>query len=106
MSDEINHERRKFFGVAAMTIAAVELGMAGAAMAQSGQASAARLPDIKRGTHTSFAALKQIRAGVLEVGYAEAGPAEGRLFCCCTAGPMTFIPMSTLRPCLLKPATA
>lgn len=77
MSDEINHERRKFFGVAAMTIAAVELGMAGAAMAQSGQASAARLPDIKRGTHTSFAALKQIRAGVLEVGYAEAGPADG-----------------------------
>ena len=77
MSDEINHERRKFFGVAAMTIAAVELGMAGAAMAQSGQASAARLPDIKPGTHTSFAALKQIRAGVLEVGYAEAGPADG-----------------------------
>ncbi|WP_113569607.1 alpha/beta fold hydrolase [Hyphomicrobiales bacterium] len=77
MSDEINHERRKFFGVAAMTIAAVELGMAGAAMAQSGQASAARLPDIKLGTHTSFAALKQIRAGVLEVGYAEAGPADG-----------------------------
>ncbi|OMQ42682.1 alpha/beta hydrolase [Ensifer sp. 1H6] len=77
MSDEINHERRKFFGVAAMTIAAVELGMAGAAMAQSGQASAARLPDIKPGTHTSFVALKQIRAGVLKVGYAEAGPADG-----------------------------
>lgn len=77
MFDEINHERRRFFGVAAMTIAAVELGMAGAAMAQSGQASAAPLADIKPGTHTSFAALKQIEAGVLDVGYAEVGPADG-----------------------------
>lgn len=77
MFDEINHERRRFFGVAAMTIAAVELGMTGAAMAQSGQASAAPLPDTRPGTHTSFAALKQIQAGVLDVGYAEAGPADG-----------------------------
>ena len=29
------------------------------------------------GTHTSFGALKQIEAGVLNVGYAEAGPAAG-----------------------------
>ena len=29
------------------------------------------------GTHTSFGALKQIDAGVLNVGYAEAGPAAG-----------------------------
>src|SRR5437899_11626710 len=27
--------------------------------------------------HTSFAALKQIEAGVLTIGYAEAGPADG-----------------------------
>ncbi|MGF6174608.1 alpha/beta fold hydrolase [Ensifer sp. 4252] len=77
MSDEINHHRRRFFGMAAMTIAAVELGMTGAAMAQSGQTSAAPVSDIKPGTHTSFAALKQIRAGVLDIGYAEAGPADG-----------------------------
>ena len=32
---------------------------------------------IKPGTNTSFAALKQIDAGVLNVGYAEAGPADG-----------------------------
>jgi pimeloyl-ACP methyl ester carboxylesterase len=29
------------------------------------------------GTHTSFPALKQVRAGVLDIGYAEAGPASG-----------------------------
>ena len=33
--------------------------------------------DVKPGTNTSFAALKQIDAGVLNVGYAEAGPADG-----------------------------
>ena len=34
-------------------------------------------PRIKPGTHTSFGPLKQIDAGVLNVGYAEAGPADG-----------------------------
>src|SRR2546429_3180711 len=33
---------------------------------------------IKPGTNTSFASLKQIDAGVLNVGYAEAGPSDGR----------------------------
>ncbi len=32
---------------------------------------------VRPGAHTSFAALKQIEAGVLNVGYAEAGPADG-----------------------------
>src|SRR2546425_4416227 len=32
---------------------------------------------IKPGTKTSFGSLKQIDAGVLNVGYAEAGPADG-----------------------------
>ena len=35
------------------------------------------LPAIKAGANTSFASLKQIDAGVLNVGYAEAGPADG-----------------------------
>jgi hypothetical protein len=34
-------------------------------------------PSTKAGTHTSFGSLKQIDAGVLNVGYAEAGPANG-----------------------------
>ena len=32
---------------------------------------------IKSGTYTSFGTLKQIDAGVLNVGYAEAGPSDG-----------------------------
>ncbi len=72
MSDQINMQRRRFFGVAAMTFAAVELGMAAAANAQPATAPASKV-----GGHGSFAALKHIKAGVLDVGYAEAGPADG-----------------------------
>src|SRR5262245_21942442 len=77
MSEEINRHRRRFFGTAAMTIAAAKLGMIGSADAQSSKTTPAQLTAIKRGAHTSFASLKQVDAGVLNVGYAEAGPADG-----------------------------
>jgi pimeloyl-ACP methyl ester carboxylesterase len=35
------------------------------------------IPPIETGANTSFASLKQIDAGVLNIGYAEAGPADG-----------------------------
>jgi len=77
MSEEINSDRRRFLGTAAMTIAAAQLGMFGSADAQSGKTKPANLPAIKPGTNKSFGALKQIDAGVLNFGYAEAGPADG-----------------------------
>ena len=77
MSEDINRDRRRFFGTAAMTIAAAQFALRGSASAQSGKAKPAELPRIKPGTNTSFATLKQIEAGVLNVGYAEAGPADG-----------------------------
>ena len=43
----------------------------------SGEAQPTELPAIKPGMHTSFASLKQIDAGLLNVGYAEDGPADG-----------------------------
>jgi pimeloyl-ACP methyl ester carboxylesterase len=39
---------------------------------------AANVPATTAGNHTSFASLKQINAGLLNVGYAEAGPADGQ----------------------------
>ena len=77
MSEEINHDRRRFLSSAAMTIAAAQIGMFGSANAQSGKTKSANLPAIKPGTNKSFGALKQIDAGVLNVGYAETGPANG-----------------------------
>jgi pimeloyl-ACP methyl ester carboxylesterase len=79
MSEDINHHRRRFLGTAAMTIAAAQLVMTGSARAQSGNAGPATLSAVKPGTNTSFGPLKQIDAGVLNVGYAEAGPADGRV---------------------------
>ena len=78
MSEEVNHNRRHFLGTAAMTIAAAQLGMIGSARAQSSETQPADLPLITSGTNTSFGPLKQIDAGVLDVGYVEAGPAGGR----------------------------
>src|ERR1700729_4586175 len=75
-SKEINHPRRRFIGAAAMTVAAARFGMSGSAEAQTG-ATKPNLPAIKPGTNTTFARLKQIDAGLLNVGYAEAGPADG-----------------------------
>jgi len=64
MSQEIDHARRHFLGVAAGTLAA-GLGAAASANAQSGNAD------------PSFGPLKQIDAGVLNIGYAETGSAYG-----------------------------
>jgi len=69
MSLSTNPDRRSFLGTAAVTLAAAPFAMSGALFAQSG--------DARPGAHTSFAALKQVEAGVLNVGYAEAGPADG-----------------------------
>jgi hypothetical protein len=75
MSDEI--DRRRFVGAAAMTIAAAKLGIVGLPATQSRTTKLAGLSTMKPGTHTSFGPLKQIDAGLLNVGYAEAGPADG-----------------------------
>lgn len=75
MSTQIDLQRRRFFGIAAMTVAAVELGATGLANART-PATATSAPSMT-GAHTSFGSLKQIEAGVLNIGYAEAGPADG-----------------------------
>jgi pimeloyl-ACP methyl ester carboxylesterase len=74
MREAIDHERRRFFGAAALSFTAAELGVIGAAHAENNEAPS---PAIKPGTNASFAPLKQIHAGVLDVGYAEAGPPNG-----------------------------
>jgi pimeloyl-ACP methyl ester carboxylesterase len=75
--EAINHHRRRIMSTAAVTIAAAPFVGIGSADAQSDKAKPAGVPRIEPGTNTSFASLKQIDAGVLNVGYAEAGPAGG-----------------------------
>jgi pimeloyl-ACP methyl ester carboxylesterase len=77
MSEELKYDRRHFLCTAAMTVAAAELFMIGSVNAQSSEKEDTDKITFKRGTNTSFGELKQINAGLLKVGYAEAGPIDG-----------------------------
>src|SRR6266446_8586186 len=77
MSEHINHHRRRFLGTAATTIAAASLGVNRPARAQSSKTQQADVSPPKPGSHTSFGSIKQIDAGLLNIGYAEAGSADG-----------------------------
>ena len=68
MTEIIDQHRRRFLGIAAGT-AAVGFGVIDLARAET----AAAPPSAT----ASFGAIKQINAGVLDIGYAEAGPASG-----------------------------
>jgi pimeloyl-ACP methyl ester carboxylesterase len=77
MSDKNMVDRRRFFGNAALTIAAAQLGAMGTANAEARDAPSTGTPVTASGTHTSFGPLKHINAGLLNIGYAEAGPSTG-----------------------------
>ena len=77
MSNEVNHHRRRFLGTTATTIAAASLGVIPTAHAQTRKTQQSDVPPIKPRSNTSFGPLKQIDAGLLNVGYAEAGPTNG-----------------------------
>jgi pimeloyl-ACP methyl ester carboxylesterase len=77
ISEVINRHRRRFLVAATVTVAAAHRSMIGSVAAQTGEKNAVRLSAVKPGTNTSFGTLRQIDAGVLNVGYAEAGPADG-----------------------------
>jgi pimeloyl-ACP methyl ester carboxylesterase len=75
MLKPFDRQRRRFLGLAAATTAA-RFGLVETANAQA-KARPPQLADVKPGTNASLGPLKQIDAGVLNVGYAEAGPAGG-----------------------------
>jgi hypothetical protein len=78
MSEKTKYNRRRFLGIAAAGAAGTSVGLISSASAQLKKTNAARATSMKSGTNTSFGPLKQIDAGLLNVGYAETGPANGR----------------------------
>ena len=96
--------RRRFLTTTAGSAMAVALAQPIAADAQATKTNWANLPKIKPGTNTSFPSLKQVEAGVLNVGYAEAGPAGGPVAMLLHGCPMTYIPTLTWLHCSRRPA--
>ena len=70
-SEQIGYSRRRFLCSAAMTVAASQFVTRGFAEEQSSGSTVSPI------TNSGFAPIKQIEAGVLNVGYAEAGPGDG-----------------------------
>ena len=77
MPKAINHARRRFLGIAAMTIAAGRTALNGSAAAATSKTDVADLPMIKPAMGASFGSMRQIDAGVLNVGYVDVGPTGG-----------------------------
>jgi pimeloyl-ACP methyl ester carboxylesterase len=75
MSQKTNLNRRGLLGSAALAITAGQSAVPGSAHAQPDAAKVNAAANT--GASTSFRPLKQINAGVLSVGYAEDGPADG-----------------------------
>lgn len=74
MSEKINHERRRLFGAAAVTIAVAEFSISSLANAEP---AAVAPPVTKPGALKPLGPVKQVEAGVLDIGYVEAGSADG-----------------------------
>jgi pimeloyl-ACP methyl ester carboxylesterase len=69
MLDNLNLSRRRLLSLGAIVLAAAQIGLPRAAQAQ--EAAVAAAP-------AGFANVRQIRAGLLDVGYVELGPANGK----------------------------
>jgi pimeloyl-ACP methyl ester carboxylesterase len=108
---EIDRDRRRLFGaagVAGIAAAAAKLGVFGGAKAAGHSepkaaehsAAAAGGPGGMAGTVPGFGPLKQVKAGVLNVGYADVGPADGRAVICMHGWPYDIHSYAEVAPLL------
>jgi len=76
MKNESNINRRRFLSATAITIAASQLGIIAFASANGALIEKVDA-QVSSETMFEFGAIKQVKAGLLNVGYAEVGPSEG-----------------------------
>ena len=77
MSTQNIVSRRRFLSSAAIVVAAAELSTIAFASARSTNSNSKMFPSNISTIKGSFETIRQVDAGVLNVGYAEAGPADG-----------------------------
>ncbi len=76
ISENLEYDRRSFLRRTAMTVVAAQFAAINSASARS--EGTRKRASVGNESKNSFGPLKQIDAGVLNVGYAESGPADGR----------------------------
>ena len=74
MSDPVNVRRRRLLGTSLAGLTLADFAFGGLAHAQSADDAQG---NTRTGSGVSFGPLKQVNAGLLNVGYAEAGPKHG-----------------------------
>jgi nitrous oxide reductase len=77
-TETIDQPRRRFLGSAALSVAAAQLAVTASATGQTSRAGPKAAPAMP-GKKASFDSVKQVNAGLLNVGYAEDGPSSGEL---------------------------
>src|SRR5262245_35242428 len=77
MFEEFNRNRRSFLRNGAIAIGASWLGLVSLLETQSGNIYGAEMTKRKDMNETIFGPIKQIDAGLLNVGYVEVGPSNG-----------------------------
>lgn len=78
MSDLIDSTRRRFLGATALGLAIAPFGLASLAHAEAAAPTPSGGKRLASSGHTSFKSIKHVQAGVLDVAYAEDGPANGK----------------------------
>ena len=78
MSDQIDQKRRTLLGASALGLALGSIGLSSLAQARMGESALTAGRRSASGGHTSFRSIKHVKAGVLDVAYAEDGPANGK----------------------------
>lgn len=74
---EQNYDRRRFLGTAAMAVAATRFGNFAGVGALANKTDSGTTPPPRSCARKSFGPIKQIDAGLLNIGYADQGPANG-----------------------------
>src|SRR3984885_9078780 len=76
-SEGIDRNRRRFCGAAAAAVTAAQFGAFGSVRAKAIEAKSQDATRSVPAANASFGPINQIDAGLLNVGYAEAGPSNG-----------------------------
>ena len=102
MSEESNYNRRRFLGTAATTLAAPGIVLAGFSSAKSNHMNLADTTGVRSGSNNSFDTIKQINAGELNIGYAEAGPENATVVILLHGWPYDIYSFSDVAPLLVS----